>query len=308
MGIVLQKRLVKGMLSPNARYSVAHSTNGDPDFGPSGLLSPEPKPRVGDHWVQFYSEDDFLLQTLQRFIGGALGSGDAAVVIASASHRRALAKRLKWCGVDLQLLQNTGRYCELDAETVLSSLDGRARAAAFEDLLETTVLRAGNLSVFDHSHTVVFGEVVGLMWERNRFDEAVALEEMWNRSVETKKFSLFCAYPVRSFSTFHLKRFSEVCVAHGGVISNDCRVALTSESQRRFPVGSKEQDAHKWRPLYQTAVWETDRQRSFRKVEVAEAAILSQLEAAEMTSTIQQELLDALATLLILKKHRLGFG
>ena len=42
------------------------------------------------HSVQFYVDDAFLLDGLSRFIGTALGAGDAAIVLATQAHREAL--------------------------------------------------------------------------------------------------------------------------------------------------------------------------------------------------------------------------
>ena len=39
------------------------------------------------HVAQFYADDAFLIESLSRFIGTALGGGDAAIVIATPSHR-----------------------------------------------------------------------------------------------------------------------------------------------------------------------------------------------------------------------------
>lgn len=50
------------------------------------------------HSVQFYSEDAILLEGLGRFIGSALGAGDAAIVIATKSHRNGLFERMKLRG------------------------------------------------------------------------------------------------------------------------------------------------------------------------------------------------------------------
>ena len=44
--------------------------------------------------MQFYSEDEVLLDEVSRFIGTALGAGDAAIVIATPPHREGLAQRL----------------------------------------------------------------------------------------------------------------------------------------------------------------------------------------------------------------------
>ena len=46
------------------------------------------------HVVQFYADDSFLLEGLSRFIGSALGAGDAGVVIATKAHRDELTLRL----------------------------------------------------------------------------------------------------------------------------------------------------------------------------------------------------------------------
>src|SRR5271169_2206727 len=56
--------------------------------------------RHPSHVVQFYGEDGFLLDELSRFIGPALGAGEAAVVIATEEHREGLAQRLKAWGLD----------------------------------------------------------------------------------------------------------------------------------------------------------------------------------------------------------------
>src|ERR1700674_2474467 len=53
------------------------------------------------HTVQFYGEDEVLLDEVSRFIGTALGSGDAAIVIATTSHREALTRRLTARGLDV---------------------------------------------------------------------------------------------------------------------------------------------------------------------------------------------------------------
>src|SRR5690349_6694112 len=71
------------------------------------------------HFVQFYSDDKSLLGTLSRYIGSALGAGDAGVVIATEEHRRELAKRLAARGFDLDRSIAGGRYLALDAAETL---------------------------------------------------------------------------------------------------------------------------------------------------------------------------------------------
>jgi len=66
--------------------------------------------RHPEHFVQFYESDNFLVECLGTFIGGGLGAGDGAIVIATPAHRAALAERLKSQGIDLKAVQARGQY------------------------------------------------------------------------------------------------------------------------------------------------------------------------------------------------------
>ncbi len=63
-----------------------------------------------DHFVQFYETDGFLLNSLSGFIGSAIKSQDAAIVIATEAHRAGLDELLLANGVDLAGARATGRY------------------------------------------------------------------------------------------------------------------------------------------------------------------------------------------------------
>src|ERR1700676_3819674 len=66
------------------------------------------------HSVQFYADDSFLLDGLSRFIGTALGAGDA-IVLATPAHREALERRLQARGLSTAKAIRQGRYIVLDA-------------------------------------------------------------------------------------------------------------------------------------------------------------------------------------------------
>src|SRR5438105_9597638 len=72
------------------------------------------------HVVQFYADDSFLLEGLSRFIGSALGAGDAGIVIATKAHRDELNRRLEALGLDTAKSVAQGRFVSLDAEHILS--------------------------------------------------------------------------------------------------------------------------------------------------------------------------------------------
>src|SRR6185436_17080367 len=47
-----------------------------------------------DHFVQFYEDDGFLVQSIAGFLTAGFTAGESAVVIATPAHRRALDQRL----------------------------------------------------------------------------------------------------------------------------------------------------------------------------------------------------------------------
>src|ERR1700741_152031 len=86
----------------------------------ASALSPDPRylmrqwqpgsPYQGDHVAYFYQESDSLLEALAAYIGGALGAGNAALVIATKLHREGLQHRLMARGLDIPKAANEGRY------------------------------------------------------------------------------------------------------------------------------------------------------------------------------------------------------
>jgi hypothetical protein len=82
----------------------------------------------------------------------------------------------------------------------------------------------------------------------------------------------------------------------------DSSLTSTSFSPLRFP---------NWQREYESALLETDKSVLFKRVEVAEAAILTRRDALEHDSSSQAEraaIEDALANLRVLKRDQLHFG
>src|SRR5690349_13407572 len=84
-----------------------------------------------DHFVQFYDKDEFLIEEVSNFLAAGLGAGQAAVFIATASHREELARRLSQEGVP------TDSYFSLDAQATLSHflLDGWPDESRFAEII-----------------------------------------------------------------------------------------------------------------------------------------------------------------------------
>ena len=77
-------------------------------------------PRESGHLVQFYDSDDFLLNSVADFFGRAIEAEDAALVVATSTHRAGLARRLATRGLDLVAIRASGQYTELDAADTLA--------------------------------------------------------------------------------------------------------------------------------------------------------------------------------------------
>ena len=71
------------------------------------------------HEVRFYPNDSALVDGFAGFIGATLKSGNPVVVLATASHRISILKRLKEKGVDVGSAVEQRRYISLDAANSL---------------------------------------------------------------------------------------------------------------------------------------------------------------------------------------------
>jgi PAS domain S-box-containing protein len=203
-----------------------------------------------NHTVHFYGEDRSLFETLNSFIGAALANGEAAVVVATRSHRTALERALQSRGVDLPKATSEGRYVALDASEVLSKImaGGRPDPHRFSAFMGAVLKKAR--AAAESRRIAVFGEMVAALWKEGRHEAAIRLEVLWNQLAETHSFSLLCGYPLSAFSkTERRKSFAQICAEHSAVIDADASMRLLTDDQaleeivapdRKDAFGSKE--------------------------------------------------------------------
>ena len=199
------------------------------------------------HGVQFYSADKFLIDELSRYVSHALHAGDAAVVVANKEHREDLIQRLAAQGVQIGTLIEQGRFIALDAAHTLSTfmVEGWPDQERFTDVIGAVIEKTAAATVRGANPRVaIYGEMVALLWDQGKAEAAIRLERLWNGLARTRSFSLFCAYPIHSFSRERdAELLMKVCGEHSAVIPTEGYTALVTEDDRRRTVVQLQQKA-----------------------------------------------------------------
>lgn len=196
------------------------------------------------HVVQFYERDEFLISEVSRFIGTALGAGDAGIVIATKQHRDGISRQLASNGLNTSMATAQGRYVALDAADMLAKfmVAGQPDAGRFRKLLGEIIERARKSVGYEGARVAAFGEMVALLWADGEKDAAIRLEQLWNALAETHAFSLHCAYPIRSFSKRdYSEPFQKICSEHSSVVPAESYTALLAEEERLRAVAQLQQ-------------------------------------------------------------------
>jgi len=203
-------------------------------------------PRAAGHSVQFYEDDDFLLDELSRFIGAAVGAGDSAIVIATKTHRERLSSRLRDRGINLTLATKQGRFLSLEAAEVLPQfmVGGMPDAKRFSRLMGDILARVSPAPGSENRRIAIFGEMVALLCADGNWDAAAHLEELWNQLSHAHSFQLHCAYPMRLFSNEgDGNRLARICGEHSPVVPAEQYTAAANEHERIRTIVSLQQKA-----------------------------------------------------------------
>lgn len=174
------------------------------------------------HEVQFYSADSILLESFTCFLATALKADNAAIVLATKSHREGLIQRLKGEGFDVDGAIQQGTYISLDAVDMLSSImvSGVPDCIRFFEGLRGLIGSAAKAAKRVHPRIAVCGECVGLLCAAGNANAAIRLEKAGNDLIQTHNIDILCAYPI---SSFHDKEgdpaFKSICAEHTAVFS-----------------------------------------------------------------------------------------
>ncbi|HTW21957.1 MAG TPA: PAS domain S-box protein [Candidatus Baltobacteraceae bacterium] len=202
----------------------------DPPMAPNTVFDSE-----SAHVVHFYHEDSSLLDELSLYVGGALVNGDAAVILATPDHLELLAGRLRETGLDLAKVIAQGRYQAFGASEILPELmtNGLPDAQRFKQVIGDIIERANSAAKGKLKRTVVFGELVALLWAEGKYEPAMQIEELWNDLGKTHSFLLRCAYPTAGFyKNEHTEPFLKICAAHSS-LSEETHASRGGDEERR---------------------------------------------------------------------------
>ncbi|HKW35264.1 MAG TPA: response regulator [Candidatus Acidoferrum sp.] len=158
------------------------------------------------HEIIFSSDDEILQDSLASFIAIALKKGDAAIVWVTEPHHDNLRQRLQGRGVDVDAAIQGGTYIAADAA---ETADPAHIAGVIIGLIQAA-RRAGN----QNPRVAACGERAGHLWSEGRTDEAIRIEQLFNKLAENRDdLDVLCVYPV-PYAHGDDDAFSRLCAEH----------------------------------------------------------------------------------------------
>ncbi len=178
--------------------------------------------KIAHHEVGFYSDDRRFLDDVTHFIGTVLQAGNAAIVVATESHRNSLVPRLEAHGVDIAATIEQGRYFSVDAADALSTfmINGMLDPVRYLNLFRDLIVRAAEAAKGEQARVAVFGEGVHLLWAQGNAEAAIQVEGLCNQLVKTYDVDILCGYSRRSIQggmESHI--YERICAEHSAVCS-----------------------------------------------------------------------------------------
>lgn len=197
-----------------APSDLQHSTALVSRLAPSAIWSDMGE---ADHFVQFYEDDAYLVESVGGFISTGLSADQCALVIGTDPHRQKFETVLRAEGVDLEAVKARKQYVAVDASEWLSKFvfDGLVDGPRLKDLVAETISKMPH----EGRPIRVFGEMVALLWAAGNVAGAIRLEELWGELIKIHSLMVFCAYPMTGFrGEVHSHPLLRICSAHSRVI------------------------------------------------------------------------------------------
>lgn len=176
-----------------------------------------PRDEMVVHDVLFAESDDELVSVAGHRLATALAGGALSIAIATPDHMRAFAERIRVTGLEPEASVTDGSLVMMDAA---ETLDRLTPGGSFDPEMFAEVVGSVVRAAAVERPVEAFGEMVGLLWNDGRCDDAIELEAAWDQLVQETSASLLCAY---SSSLLDDPRRSDglatVCGMHSGIVA-----------------------------------------------------------------------------------------
>jgi hypothetical protein len=176
------------------------------------------EPSSGNHFVQLYKDEAFLLEAVAEYAGTGLRRGEAVAIIATPSHRAAFVQHLEGDGIAAEDARQRGQLLLLDADETLARFTsgGMPEWQSFHALLGGMIAKLR----LEYPTVRAYGEMVDLLWQRGEREAAIRLEEFWNDLAGLQTFSLLCAYYMDNLDpTAYSGPLDCICRVHSHLIA-----------------------------------------------------------------------------------------
>lgn len=194
----------------------------------------------GEHFVQFYQDDTFIVDSVAEYFVHCLKSNGTGIAVATTIHLEEIGKKIIGFGVDLESARKEGRFIELEAEETLAMLlvDGVVDHELFFQVIGSVVERSAEQG----REIRIFGELVNVLCTRENYRAAANLEKLWDLLRLKHRFSLFCAYAMAGFrdASTH-SPMAGICSGHSRVIPDESYTSLTSTKERLEKIATLQQ-------------------------------------------------------------------
>jgi hypothetical protein len=171
------------------------------------------------HSVHFYDTNQALIDRLCGIVSTGLNIGNAVLIVATQDHRDQLVEALEQNGITVETHIREERFVMSDAKEMLTRfMVGRLPdTELFRASMGKLLADAKKSASSKEQGLVVFGEMVGVLWDEGNKTGALAVERLWNDILNETAFHLHCAYPRALFAEDEAGMIN-VCDSHSHVV------------------------------------------------------------------------------------------